>query len=200
MEPIGAGLVQDQNDIPVGVPFWGISDGSVLLIDVLERVAPYVPGAHADIAVWTVGMQSLARLRTLMEFGSVRAVRLLIDRSYGPRNRAYTQTLVRVLGKQNIRTTFLHANFIALYNDDRYALISASMNLNKNRRYESFCVLYDRKPVELCRTFVNDWFVLPPVGLDDYRGAKDQFEHVTSRASCGDGNLDVSAYDVRLEL
>jgi len=194
---VQSAIIHSVDEIPECVAFFGITTGDVSLIDVIDRVLVSVPNASIDIAIWTIGMRSLSRLRGMMASGDVQFVRLLIDRSYGPRNRAYTKTLTDTIGMDNIRVSLIHAKLVIVRNSEISALISTSMNLNTNRRYETFSIVYEPEPVRVCGELFDDWFASPCEHFDDYIGVKDAYTKRTGKSQDATG-FDAARFDLPL--
>lgn len=161
-------IIRQSRDIPLGVDFFGVTTGNLSLVDVLSRVMEYTGRAAVDIATWSIGMQSLRRLVALDKT----SVRILIDRSYAPRNKEYTRKLLRSVGSSNVRFTHNHAKFVVVGD----VVIHSSMNFNTNRRYESVSIHHDAAIAAFLRGVIDEWFAEPAINPHNCRQVRDAYE------------------------
>jgi len=73
----------------------------------------------------------------------VRSLRFVVDFSFPTRQPEYCAALRERFGDAAIRITKTHAKFVTIVNDRWSVVIRSSMNLNENRRLESFEVSDD---------------------------------------------------------
>jgi hypothetical protein len=132
-----------------GCEIYGISKGQFSLIEILEHVLDHTGPADVVISTWTAAGADLAYTHKLLTDGRVRDCRWLVDFSFPSRQPAYCQALRDRFGDGAIACTANHAKFILVQNNEWAIVLRTSMNLNWNRRLESFEISDDR---ELC-----DW-------------------------------------------
>lgn len=189
-------VIKNKNDIPLGTSFFGITQQEVALVHVVARILEFVTDALVDVATWTVGMDSLALLSSLINESRIKDFRLLLDRSYGSRHPRYVPRLMSVIREEQIRITRSHAKFVVILNDDTGAIISTSMNFDMNRRFESFSVIYDIEQAKAARMFVDRFFAVPFSGWRDTDGATMAYERVQSSRSSDDVDFDLKMKEI----
>lgn len=130
-----------------GCEIYGISKGQFSLIEIIEHVLDATGPADVVISTWTAAGADLAYTHKLLSDGRVRSCRWLVDFSFPSRQPAYCQALRDRFGDQAIACTANHAKFVLVENDNWSVVLRTSMNLNWNRRLESFEISDDR---DLC--------------------------------------------------
>jgi len=116
----------------------GMTKGQFSLIDLIRACLDLTGPADLTISTWTAGIRDAANVGFLQEKGYIRALRLLVDRSFPSRQPKYCDTILRVFGAESIRITNTHAKFAIIRNESWNLVIRSSMNLNRNRRFEQF--------------------------------------------------------------
>ena len=71
------------------------------------------------------------------------------------RQKKYTVTLDDLFGRENIRTSEVHAKFVLIQGGGFYFVIRTSMNLNANRTCESFEIDEDKEIYDFYNSFVD---------------------------------------------
>lgn len=145
--------------IQKGYEYHCLSLGQYNLIDIIEHVVEEIGKCKIDLAVWTAADSNLIKAKQFLENGSVESMRWMIDPSFVSCQPKYVQTLTDNFGLNCIRTIPTHAKFIILYNDEFNVIIQTSMNLNQNKRLESFTIIENNELVDFYKNFVNDVFV-----------------------------------------
>lgn len=112
-------------------------------------------------------------LKSLMASGTVRDVRLILDRSFKTRQAGYSLYIQDVFKEENIRTTNTHAKFVLIKNDTYNVCIRSSMNLNENKRCENYDIDDDLDIYNLFNTFADDLFAKMPKGIIESRAKVD---------------------------
>jgi hypothetical protein len=86
-----------------------------------------------------------------MRNGAIKSLRFIVDFSFPTRQPEYCAALRERFGDGCIRVVKTHAKFCAIVNESWNLVVRSSMNLNENRRMESF-EISDCKPMA-------DWLV-----------------------------------------
>jgi hypothetical protein len=138
-----------------------LSIGQYNLIDVIEHVIESAGLCNVDITVWTAADASMKRAKELLDSTKIQNMRWIIDPSFRNRQPDYVNTL-RGLFPDSIRTIPTHAKFVLIYNDQFHFIIQTSMNLNQNKRLESFTIIESEQLVCFYRDFFDRVFELIP--------------------------------------
>jgi hypothetical protein len=96
------------------------------------------------ISTWTAAGADLDFALSLVRSGKIRSCRFVVDLSFPTRQPAYCAALRERFGDDCIRLTRSHAKFVVLTNSDWALCLRSSMNLNENRRLESWEISDDR--------------------------------------------------------
>jgi len=142
-------------NIEKGFEYHCLSVGQYNLIDIVEHVADQIGECSVDLAVWTAANASLKRAENFVKYGKIKNMRWIIDPSFQARQPSYVRTLNGAFGRNCIRTIPTHAKFIVMYNDNWSVLIQTSMNLNQNKRLESFTIIEDEKLCSFYKDFTS---------------------------------------------
>jgi hypothetical protein len=90
---------------------------------------------------------------------------LVTDHSYVTRQSKYALQITELFGKENIRTSEIHAKFCLISNEDFKVVIRTSMNLNANRTCESFEIDENAEIFDFYESFISETFGQMPVGF-----------------------------------
>ena len=121
-----------------GIEVYGLSKGQFSLVELLHHILDATGPADVVVSTWTAAGADLAHCRTLLDDGRIKSCRWLVDFSFPARQPAYCGQLVERFGADAVRATANHAKFVMVRNDDWHVVVRTSMNLNLNRRLESF--------------------------------------------------------------
>ena len=124
---------------------YGLARGQYSLIDIIEHILGQTGPADLVISTWTAAGADIDYALRLCENGSVRSLRWLVDASFPLRQPGYCAAMRERFGDESIRVTENHAKFVLLGNAAWAIVLRTSMNLNENRRLESFEVSDDRE-------------------------------------------------------
>lgn len=138
-----------------------LSVGQYNLIDIIEHVINSAGLCEVDVTVWTAADASMKKAKELLDSTKLTKMRWIIDPSFKARQPDYVETL-ELLFSGCIRTIPTHAKFILVYNNEYNYIIQTSMNLNQNKRLESFTVIEDVKLVRFYRDFFDSVFLNIP--------------------------------------
>lgn len=151
----------------------GLTNGAFSLISLIEAVLDVTGPADVTISTWSAGLYDASALNSLMASGTVRDVRLILDRSFKTRQAGYSLYIQDVFKEENIRTTNTHAKFVLIHNDTYNICIRSSMNLNENKRCENFDIDDDLDIYNLFNTFADELFSKMPKGIIESRSKVD---------------------------
>jgi hypothetical protein len=135
-----------------------LSVGQFNLIDIIEDVVEKIGKCSIDLAVWTAADSNLKKAFEFLQNHQVEKMRWIVDPSFKSRQPKYVETLYENFGADAVRTIPTHAKFIILYNDKYNIIIQTSMNLNQNKRLESFTIIESAELVDFYKTFVDNVF------------------------------------------
>lgn len=147
----------------------GLTNGAFSLLSLIEAVLHITGPADVTISTWSAGIYDAGALNSLMASGTVRDVRLILDRSFKTRQAGYSLYIQDVFKEENIRTTNTHAKFVLIKNDTYNVCIRSSMNLNENKRCENFDIDDDLDIYDLFNNFADDLFKSMPKGIIENR-------------------------------
>jgi hypothetical protein len=148
--------------ITPGIEVYGISKGQFSLIDLLTYCLEATGPADVVISTWTAANADLKFAYKLMTAGTIKNLRFLVDFSFPSRQPAYCAALRETFGDDCIRISKNHAKFVTIRNDKWNLVIRTSMNLNENRRLESFEISDDRNMVAFLDDVIRDLFETQP--------------------------------------
>ena len=135
-----------------------LSCGQFNLIDIIQHVAESIGVCNIDLAVWTAAETNLKKAELFVKSNRVKNMRWIIDPSFRSRQPQYVATLEQLFSSSSIRTIPTHAKFIILYNENFNVVIQTSMNLNQNKRLESFTITESKELCNFYKEFVEDVF------------------------------------------
>ena len=153
-----------------GIEVYGILKGQFSLIDLITYCLDTTGPADVIISTWTAAGADLKFAYKLMTAGSIRSLRFLVDFSFPSRQPAYCAALRETFGDTCIRISKNHAKFVTIRSSAYNLVIRTSMNLNENRRLESFEISDDRNMADFLDQVINDLFdTQPATGQFDKR-------------------------------
>lgn len=117
--------------------------GQFSLIDAIEHLVGEAGPCDVVVSTWTAATADADRAKAMLDDGNIRRFRLIVDRSFIARQRAYCDRVTEVFGVDAIRTTRTHTKFAVITNDTWDLVVRTSMNLNHNRRLENIEVSDD---------------------------------------------------------
>lgn len=116
----------------------GLTRGQFSLIDLIYSILQRVGPSDVVVTTWSAGIKDANTVRWMCDTNLIRSFMLITDHSYKTRQAKYALALEDLFGKENIRTSEVHAKFVLIKSDSMHITIRASMNLNANRTCESF--------------------------------------------------------------
>jgi len=165
----------------------GLTRGEFSLIDLLRSVLKKTGAAHVVCTTWSAGIKDAHQVEWLMKDNQVLSFNLVTDHSYSSRQRKYAVTIEELFGKENIRTSEIHAKFLLIHNDEYKVCIRTSMNLNANKTCENFELDEDENIFNFYMDFIEGIFGNMPKGFtsSSFKANKalDLFFNKTSKQS-----------------
>ena len=144
--------------IAPGCEIYGLSKGQFSLIELIDHVLDATGPADITISTWTAAGADLAHASNWLRSDRIRSARWLVDYSFPNRQPAYCAQLRDLFGDNAVRTTANHAKFVLIENDRWNVVIRTSMNLNLNRRLESYEISDDPELAAWLHTVIDDAF------------------------------------------
>ena len=123
-----------------GREVFGFNGGQFSSIDLLDAVLTYTGPARCMVATWTAAKADMTRAKEFLESGKILDVRWLVDISFQNRQPELCALLRSKFGDDSIRALRSHAKFMTVASEEWKVVIQTSMNLNQNKRLESFWV------------------------------------------------------------
>ena len=121
-----------------GCEIYGLTRGQWSLIDLVEHVLVSTGPADLVISTWTAAGADIEYALRLTRDGRVRSIQWLVDSSFPVRQPGYCRAMRDRFGDECIRVTQNHAKFVLIGNDEWNVVLRTSMNLNENKRLESW--------------------------------------------------------------
>lgn len=143
----------------------GLTRGEFSLIDIIHSALKYAGPANVLICTWSAGIKDAHNVKWMMDSQLIGSFRIITDHSFATRKPKYLLPLDELFGKENIRTSEIHAKFTLIWNDDHKICIRHSMNLNANRTCESFEIDDDFEVFDFYRKFAAHHFKYLPDGF-----------------------------------
>jgi hypothetical protein len=156
--------------ITKGSEVYGVSKGQFSLIDLITYCLEAAGPADVVISTWTAANADLKFAYKLMTAGTILNLRFLVDFSFPSRQPAYCAALRETFGDDCIRISKNHAKFVLIRSSAYNLVIRTSMNLNENRRLESFEISDDKNMADFLEEIITELFdTQPAAGQFDKR-------------------------------
>jgi hypothetical protein len=121
----------------------GITNGQYSLVDIIEHLLSQTGPADISVATWTMGIYDAERAYRFVSDARIRSIRFILDPSMFTRRPELASVLVKGFGAGAFRAVNSHAKFATIRGDRLAVVVRSSMNLNENRRIESFDISAD---------------------------------------------------------
>ncbi len=144
-----------------GCEIYGLGRGTYSLIDLLEHILTFTGPADLVISTWTAAGADIDYALRLRDDGRVRSILWLVDSSFPVRQPGYCKAMRDRFGDAAIRVTKNHAKFVLIGNDEWHVVLRTSMNLNENKRLESWEVSDDEGLHSYLTAVVAELFAAP---------------------------------------
>ena len=174
--------------ITPGCEIYGLTGGDFSLIDLIEHALVFTGPARGVLSTWTAAGADITFAYRLMSCGQLVSLRFLVDFSFPARQPAYCEALRQTFGDGCIRITKNHCKFVLLQNARWNLVIRTSMNLNENRRLESFEISDDPAMAKYLEETIDRIFsIQPSAGQFDKRPIDHchEFETLVGRGEPG---------------
>jgi len=159
------------SDMPVhdmikGSRILGLTRGCFSLIDLIHSILKKTGPAHVICTTWSAGIKDVHQVEWMKDSELMKSFMLITDHSYVTRQNKYALTVEELFGKENIRTSEVHAKFVLIHNDNWKVCIRTSMNLNANKTCESFEIDEDQEIFDFYMKFIEHTFSSMPNGME----------------------------------
>lgn len=167
----------------------GLTRGQFSLIDLIHSVLKKTGSADVICTTWSAGIKDAHQIKWLLDSDLINSFSLITDHSYATRQKRYVIAIEDLFGKENIRTSEIHAKFTLISNEDYKVCIRTSMNLNANRTCENFEIDEDEEVFNFYMEFIDHTFGFMDEGfvkeswkvnksLDDFFNRKSKNENL----------------------
>ena len=151
-------------DLRDGSAVHGITDGRWSLTDALLAIAEKTGPCDVVVSTWTAGDADLRIAARGLRRARFNSLRLLVDRSFITRQPTYCEVARKLFGDEAIRVWSSHAKFAIFSGGEFDVLWLGSMNLNQNKRLESFSAFGGGPLPSEYLAIVNDLFMVQGAG------------------------------------
>lgn len=135
--------------------FFGLTNGDFSLIDLIHSALKKTGKADLVVCTWSAGIKDANQVKWMVESDLINTFLLITDHSYATRQSKYSASIEELFGKENIRTTEIHAKFVLIKNENYSLVITSSMNLNANKTCEIFEIDSNLSKINFLENFVN---------------------------------------------
>lgn len=150
-----------------GCRILGLTRGQFSLIDLIFAILEKVGPSHVICTTWSAGIKDAHQVRWMVDTNLIKSFKLITDHSYSTRQSKYALSLEELFGKENIRTSEIHAKFTLIHNESFKICIRTSMNLNANKTCENFEIDEDLEIFNFYMDFVEHHFGHMPKGFEE---------------------------------
>lgn len=150
--------------IEPGISVFGVNKGQFSLIDIIQHCLAVTGPADVVISTWTAAGADMGFAYKLFTDGAIRSIRMIVDFSFPTRQPEYCAALRERFGDDALRLTKTHAKFVTITNENWNIVVRSSMNLNENKRLESFEITDSRDMREFLETLVDEIFEFQKAG------------------------------------
>lgn len=146
-------------EITPGCEIFGVTKGDWSLVDLITYSLKTTGPANVIVCTWTAGGHDTSFTNDLLVDGSIKSLRFVVDLSFPSRQPSYCAALRQRFGDDAIRFTKTHAKFVTIRNATWNIVIRSSMNLNENRRMETWELSDSHAMAEWLDELVTQLFV-----------------------------------------
>lgn len=133
----------------------GLTDGKFSLIDLIYATLQKTGRANVVVCTWSAGIKDANQVRWMLDSELIDSFTIVTDHSYVTRQKKYALAIEDLFGKENIRTSEVHAKFVLIQNEDWNICIRTSMNLNANKTTETFEIDEDLEIFEFYMNYIK---------------------------------------------
>lgn len=145
----------------------GLTRGDFSLIDLIHSILKKIGKANVICCTWSAGIKDANQVKWMLNSGLINSFTLVTDHSYVTRQKKYALAIEDLFGRENIRTSEIHAKFVLIKNDSWNICIRTSMNLNSNRTCETFEIDDDLEVYKFYRNFIDETFSNMSEGFEE---------------------------------
>jgi len=145
-------------DFQKGCRIVGLTMGKFSLIDLIREILSKTGQASVIVATWSAGIKDVHQVKWMTDTNLITDFKLLTDHSYKTRQAKYAASIEALFGKENIRTSEMHAKFVLIQNKEFKVCITSSMNLNANKTCEIFEIEEGSPVFDMLENFVVTHF------------------------------------------
>jgi len=143
-------------ELKQGDALFGLTNGQFSCAELLAWILDYVGAADVYISTWSIGMSETTWLGEKLRDGTIRNLKILVDRSWPTRHEKFCVHLCEQVGADKIRLLRTHAKIMVVRNESWAVVVRGSLNLNPNPRLEHFDL--DDSP-ELADWLIREVFI-----------------------------------------
>ena len=125
-------------DLAPGVEVFGMTSGNFGLMDILAHVIDQAQATHCVLCTWTAAEKSVQEFLDMVRTAKLQSLRVIADPSLVTRKPEIADAMFAAYGGDSIRLVPLHAKWAVLTGGAVPVTLRTSMNLNHNKRIESF--------------------------------------------------------------
>jgi hypothetical protein len=129
--------------IDADTEIYGMTDGSISLIDIIGHCMTAADSRDVTMATWTAAAGSLQAFRDLCRSRAIRTLRMIVDPSFRTRKPDDIAELHAIFGDDMIRYIPIHGKFCIMTGGAFPITIRSSMNINPNSRVETYEISTD---------------------------------------------------------
>ena len=111
----------------------GLTQGQFSLIDLIHSILRKIGPSDIICTTWSAGIKDAHQVKWMVDTDLINSFKIITDHSYATRQKIYAASLEDLFGRDNIRTSEIHAKFTLIKNDSWNIVIRTSMNLNANK-------------------------------------------------------------------
>jgi len=165
------GVFQGNSDLAIsnlekGKRIIGLTKGDFSLIDLIYSILKKIGKSNIIVCTWSAGIKDANQVKWMLNSGLIESFTLVTDHSYVTRQKKYALAIEDLFGKENIRTSEIHAKFVLIQNSEWNIAIRTSMNLNANNTCETFEIDDDIEIFKFYRNFIDETFKNTPQGFE----------------------------------
>lgn len=116
----------------------GVTNGQFSLVDIIHHLLTQTGPADVVVATWTMGLYDAEKAYAFVNEKLIRKIRFILDPSMFGRKPELSSVLVKGFGPEAFRAVNSHAKFCTVRGEKLAVVCRSSMNLNENRRLETF--------------------------------------------------------------
>lgn len=145
----------------------GLTRGDFSLIDLIHAILKKIGKSRVICCTWSAGIKDANQVKWLLDSNLIESFTLVTDHSYVTRQKKYALAIEDLFGKENIRTSEIHAKFVLIQNEHWNLAIRTSMNLNANKTCETFEIDDDLEIFNFYRKFIDETFKNTSSGFEE---------------------------------